>query len=127
LTNNSPAPLDVRALIHNMYEGEKRVTAAEVFMSTADLEEVIRLGLQRAELEILSHLSGIIKVLVNQAKEGDIRASKLLFEAVGLVGRRDAGSTTTFVNQVNLSPQDIEKIVRGLDNIEATYESTEDD
>lgn len=119
--NNNIVPTeDIKALVHSIYDGEKKVAAAEIFMSAVDLEEVIRLGLQRAELEIMTHVSDIIKALVNQAKEGDVSASKLLFEAVGLVGKRGFGSSTTFVNnQVNLSPQDIERIVRGLDSLDA--------
>lgn len=112
---------EIKDLVRRMYEEDGSVAAAEIFMSAADLEEVMRFGLMRAELEIMANLKDVIKALVKQAKEGDTKASQLLFEAAGLINRKGASSSVN-VNQINLSPQDIERIVRGIDGIEVDYE-----
>lgn len=119
---------DIKTLVETLYSKKDDISLQEVFISALDMEEVLRLGIQRAELDILTHLPRVIRSLVNASEEGDVKAARTLLEAIGMIGtlRSNSGANNTFVNQINLNPQDVERLIREYENYKFTEVDDDD-
>lgn len=112
--SNLPAEADARKLVEEIYSKREECDLAEVFLSAVDIEEILRLGRQRTELAVLTHIPAIVETLAAKAKEGDIKAAKTLLEVAGLLNNNKGGGGAVVANQINISPQELAQLEREL-------------
>lgn len=116
--SNLPAESKVRQLVEEIYSKREECDLAEVFLSAVDIEEILRLGRQRTELAVLTHIPAIVETLAAKAKEGDIKAAKTLLEVAGLLNNNRGGGGTVVANQINISPQELAQLERELYDVD---------
>lgn len=112
--SNLPAESKVRQLVEEIYSKREECDLAEVFLSAVDIEEILRLGRQRTELAVMTHIPAIVETLAAKAKEGDIKAAKTLLEVAGLLNNNKGGGGTVVANQISISPQELAQLEREL-------------
>jgi len=116
--SNLPAEADAKKLVEEIYSKREECDLAEVFLSAVDIEEILRLGRQRTELAVLTHIPAIVETLAAKAKEGDIKAAKTLLEVAGLLNNNKGGGGAVVANQINISPQELAQLERELYDVD---------
>lgn len=102
-------------IAEKIFAERENFDAREVFLSAVGVEEVMRLARQRAEVEAMKRVPAVIKALTHLAvAEGDVRAARTLLEAAGVLGLKTVQQQTAFVNQININPQELAELERGL-------------
>ena len=109
---NAASEAGVRQLVERIYQLRDSFDLSEVFLSAVDLEEVMRYGLKRLELDVLKYMPDVIKALADKAKRGDVPAARALLEVIGAIG--SGRNTTTVANQINITTQELRELERDL-------------
>jgi len=111
----NPINEEAYRIAERIFSERENFDAREVFLSAVGVEEVMRLARQRAELEAMRRVPAVIKALTHLAvAEGDVRAARTLLEAAGVLGTKLPPQQAAFVNQINISPQELVELEKGL-------------
>ncbi|WP_026487631.1 hypothetical protein [Caldanaerobius polysaccharolyticus] len=110
----SPEDITARKLVERLYAERENFDIAEVFLSAVDIEEVLRLGVRRTELAVLTHMPGVVESLADKAKAGDVRAARTLLEVLGMIG--GARGQNIMATQINITPQEVAELEEDLRN-----------